>query len=48
MKSETMNFDQDKIVSHWIETSEDDFRTMITLYERDALKIANEYADALS
>lgn len=33
MKSETMNFDQDKIVSHWIETSEDDFRTMITLYE---------------
>ena len=48
MKSETMNFDQDKIASHWIETSEDDFRTMITLYERDALKIANEYADALS
>lgn len=27
------NLDIDKIVKHWIETSEDDFKTMLSLYD---------------
>ncbi len=26
------NIDVEKIVNHWIETSDDDFNTMLTLY----------------
>ena len=30
--SDKSNIDVDKIVKHWIETSDDDFNTMLTLY----------------
>ncbi len=32
MSDNKSNIDVDKIVSHWIETSDDDFNTMLTLY----------------
>ena len=32
MNQNRSNIDVDKIVKHWIETSEDDFKTMLTLY----------------
>jgi HEPN domain-containing protein len=32
MTDHTSNIDIDKIVKHWIETSDDDFETMLTLY----------------
>ncbi len=33
MKDNELNIDSEKIVRHWIETSEDDFNTMMTLYD---------------
>jgi HEPN domain-containing protein len=32
MSNNNSDIDVDKIVKHWIETSEDDFNTMLTLY----------------
>jgi HEPN domain-containing protein len=32
MSNENSNIDVDKIVKHWIETSEEDFQTMLNLY----------------
>ena len=32
MSNNKSNIDVDKIVNHWIETSDDDFNTMLTLY----------------
>jgi HEPN domain-containing protein len=32
MAENNSNIDTDKIVRHWIETSDDDFETMLTLY----------------
>ena len=32
MSCKNSNIDVDKIVKHWIETSDDDFNTMLTLY----------------
>jgi HEPN domain-containing protein len=32
MSDNKSNIDVDKIVKHWIETSDDDFNTMLTLY----------------
>jgi HEPN domain-containing protein len=32
MDDNKSNIDVDKIVNHWIETSDDDFNTMLTLY----------------
>ena len=32
MNDNKSNIDVDKIVKHWIETSDDDFNTMLTLY----------------
>ena len=32
MSDNISNIDVDKIVKHWIETSDDDFNTMLTLY----------------
>ena len=32
MSSSNSKIDVDKIVKHWVETSEDDFNTMLTLY----------------
>jgi HEPN domain-containing protein len=32
MSKDDSNIDVDKIVKHWIETSEEDFQTMISLY----------------
>lgn len=33
MNENKSNIDIDKIVKHWLDTSEDDFNTMITLFE---------------
>lgn len=33
MNNNKTNIDVDKIVNHWIETSDEDFNTMITLYK---------------
>ena len=33
MGSDNSNIDKQKIVNHWVETSEDDFQTMETLFE---------------
>ena len=33
MSDNKSNIDVDKIVKHWIETSDDDFNTMLTLYD---------------
>jgi HEPN domain-containing protein len=33
MKEEKVNIEVDKIVNHWIETSEDDFQTMLSLFD---------------
>ena len=32
MSKDDSNIDVDKIVKHWIETSDEDFQTMISLY----------------
>ncbi len=32
MTNEDSNLDVDKIVGHWVETSEEDFKTMLNLY----------------
>jgi len=32
MSNENSNIDVDKIVKHWVETSEDDYQTMLSLY----------------
>jgi HEPN domain-containing protein len=32
MRDNKSNIDVNKIVEHWIETSDDDFNTMLTLY----------------
>ena len=32
MNDEKVNIDIDKIVKHWIDTSEDDFQTMMSLF----------------
>jgi len=32
MSNENSNIDVDKIVKHWVETSEEDFQTMLSLY----------------
>jgi HEPN domain-containing protein len=32
MNSDSSNISFDKIVKHWIETSDDDFNTMLSLY----------------
>jgi HEPN domain-containing protein len=41
MSTENINFDTQKVVKHWIETSEEDFQTMNTLFE------SNSYSWAL-
>ena len=41
------NIDVDKIVKHWIETSDDDFNTMLTLYNSIGLDMSDEYSDWL-
>ena len=33
MENSTSNIDVEKIVKHWVETSNDDFDTMLTLYQ---------------
>jgi HEPN domain-containing protein len=33
MNEENSNIDIDKIVKHWIDTSEEDFQTMLSLYD---------------
>jgi len=33
MDEKKVNIEVDKIVNHWIETSEDDFQTMLSLYD---------------
>ena len=33
MGDENLNIDVDKIVKHWIDTSEDDFQTMLSLFD---------------
>jgi HEPN domain-containing protein len=33
MKEEKVNIEVAKIVNHWIETSEDDFQTMLNLFD---------------
>lgn len=33
MNDESININVEKIVKHWIDTSEDDFKTMISLYD---------------
>lgn len=33
MSNENLNIDVDKIVKHWIDTSDDDFQTMLSLFE---------------
>lgn len=33
MNDEKVNIEVDKIVKHWIDTSEDDFQTMLSLYD---------------
>jgi HEPN domain-containing protein len=33
MTEENFNFDTEKIVKHWIETSEEDFQTMLNLFD---------------
>jgi HEPN domain-containing protein len=33
MKDEKVNIDVDKIVKHWIDTSEEDFQTMLSLFD---------------
>ena len=33
MSSENLNFDRDKVVRHWVETSDEDYQTMISLFE---------------
>lgn len=33
MGDDNSNIDLNKIISHWIETSEEDFRTMLTLFK---------------
>lgn len=41
MEFSSSNIDKEKIVNHWIETSDDDFQTMITLFE------SNKFSRAL-
>lgn len=36
MDAENSNIDKQKIVNHWIETSNDDFQTMMTLYKSES------------
>jgi len=33
MSDENLNIDVDKIVKHWIDTSEEDFQTMLSLFD---------------
>jgi HEPN domain-containing protein len=33
MGNENLNIDLDKVVTHWMETSEEDFQTMLNLFE---------------
>jgi len=33
MSNENLNIDRDKVVMHWIETSDEDYRTMLSLFE---------------
>ncbi len=33
MKQDSSNIDKEKVISHWIETSESDYLTMKSLYE---------------
>lgn len=33
MTNKNLTIDVDRIIKHWIETSEEDFKTMLTLYE---------------
>jgi HEPN domain-containing protein len=33
MNDENLNIDVDKIVKHWIETSDEDFKTMLSLFD---------------
>ena len=33
MSDESLNFDRDKVVRHWVETSDEDYQTMISLFE---------------
>ncbi len=33
MSDDTLNIDVDKIVNHWIQTSDDDYKTMNSLFE---------------
>jgi len=33
MSNENINIDVDKIVKHWVDTSEEDFQTMLSLFE---------------
>ena len=33
MTNSTNNIDADKVVKHWIDTSDEDFQTMLSLYE---------------
>jgi len=36
MSEDSENIDVDKIVKHWIETSDEDFRTMLNLYDSNS------------
>ncbi len=33
MSDDNVNIDVDKVVNHWIQTSEDDFKTMLNLFD---------------
>jgi hypothetical protein len=40
MRNSLSNIDVDKIVKHWIETSEDDYNTMLILYNSKSFEWA--------
>lgn len=33
MSEESLNIDLDKVVRHWIETSDEDYQTMLSLFD---------------
>ena len=40
MNEEHTNIDTDKIIKHWIDTSEEDFKTMLHLFESGSYRWA--------
>jgi HEPN domain-containing protein len=40
MANENINIDIEKIVKHWVDTSDDDYETMLTLYDSNSFSWA--------